>query len=132
MPRGDVWCRVKSSLPARLVDISPLGVQVEIPAPLEPLAEVGVSIPVIGGTVWLRARVQRCRAAGIGMTGSADRGMVYRAGLEFTSAGQSEVRAIRAAYGPADLEAVDGPSISDSGSTEVTIVVPDDRLRKLG
>ena len=59
----DRFGRVKATVPARIVDISRHGVQLEVPAALRPAVECDLTLPAGAGDVRIRARVQRCRAA---------------------------------------------------------------------
>lgn len=99
---GDVFGRVKSTVPARIVDISPFGAQVEITSALRPAVECDVWLPTDEGQIKVRATVHRCRAAGLRSDGGSGSEMVFRAGLEFKglSAGERDLLA-RSYPGPA-------------------------------
>jgi hypothetical protein len=90
---GDRFGRVKATVPARIVDISRHGVQLEVPAALRPAVECDLALPVDGGDVRIRARVQRCRAMGFAGNGN-ERKLVYRAGLEFVSVADGDREAL--------------------------------------
>lgn len=83
IPNNELFGRVRATVPARILDISAAGVQVEIPTALRPSVECDFSIPDGTGLMRLRARVRRCRAASLAEMNSDGRQMVYRAGLEF-------------------------------------------------
>jgi hypothetical protein len=93
---GEVFGRVKATVPARLVDISTRGAQVEVPSALRPAVECDVTVPTEDGDVRVRARVQRCRAASV----QGDDGVVlmYRAGLEFLDVSPKEEEVIRGTF----------------------------------
>lgn len=95
--------RVKSTVPARVLDISPFGAQVQAAAALRPGVECDVTIPVEGGDMRIRAIVRRCRAAFVADGGDGgDSGMTYRAGLEFVRCSEEEAARLRATYGSRD------------------------------
>lgn len=72
---------VKSSVPARILDLSPEGLQIEVVSALRPGARCDVSVPVGGDqALRLRAEVRRCRASGLADRDSGP-AMMYRAGL---------------------------------------------------
>jgi len=89
----DRFGRVKATVPARIVDISRHGVQLEVPAALRPAVECDLTLPAGAGDVRIRARVQRCRAMGLSGSGG-ERKLVYRAGLEFVSIAESDRNAL--------------------------------------
>ncbi len=89
----DRFGRVKATVPARIVDISRHGVQLEVPAALRPAVECDLSLPMGTRDLRIRARVQRCRA--MGFSGAAEeKRLVYRAGLEFVSVADSDREAL--------------------------------------
>ena len=90
---GDRFGRVKATVPARIVDISRHGVQLEVPAALRPAVECDLTLPVDHQDLRIRARVQRCRAMGFAGD-DHDRKLVYRAGLEFVSVAQGDREAL--------------------------------------
>ena len=90
---GDRFGRVKATVPARIVDISRHGVQLEVPAALRPAVECDLALPVDRRDLRIRAKVQRCRAMGFAGDGH-ERKLVYRAGLEFISVEQGDQEAL--------------------------------------
>ena len=92
-PPVEVVGMVKATVPARVVDLSAAGIQVEVASPLRPAVECNISLPTADGDLKVRALVLRCRASIMRQVGSGERGMVYRAGLAFLdlSPGQVEV-----------------------------------------
>jgi len=98
---GEVFGRVKATVPARLVDISISGAQVEVPSALRPAVECDVTVPTENGDLRVRARVQRCRAAA--MKGNDGSVLMYRAGLEFLEISQREQELIRGTFSSAPV-----------------------------
>ncbi len=106
--------RVKATVPARVLDVSPFGAQVQVGTPLRPGVECDVTIPVVGGEMRVRAIVRRCRVAFVAEaeaeseSGAAaasngdDRGVQYRAGLEFVRCSEEEAARLRITYGTRD------------------------------
>jgi len=78
-----VRAKVKSALPARIVDISSQGAQLEVSAMLRPDVSCDVRISLEDGDVALRAIVRRCKAWGFGLDDKDRRVLLFRAGLEF-------------------------------------------------
>ncbi len=97
-PVEPVFGRVKSTLTARILDLSPRGVRVEVGSALRVTAECDVVLPAPGGELRLRARVLRCRAFAGSMTDSGH--LVFRAGLEFLGVGEDAARALAEVCGP--------------------------------
>jgi hypothetical protein len=87
VPRGEpkrpLSARVKAFLPARIVDLSERGVQIELAAILRPQVPCDLRIQLDGGEVVVRGLVRRCRAWGFGLDERDQRVLLYRAGLEF-------------------------------------------------
>ncbi len=81
-PEQDIYARIKSSIPVRIVDVSQHGMQVESTSALPPSGECDIWLPTDGGDVKMRIRVQRCRARFV-QSQEGYRGLVYQAGLEF-------------------------------------------------
>ena len=82
-PPQPLSAKVKSSLPARVVDLSARGVQLEIAHSLRPNVSCEVRVQLDGGEVGIRAAVRRCRAVGFGQDERQRTVLLYRAGLEF-------------------------------------------------
>jgi c-di-GMP-binding flagellar brake protein YcgR len=101
-PRFEAPCdtvsKVKSSISARIVDISQGGVLLELGTSLRPASTCDITVPTVDGELRLKAIVRRCRALSI----PTDEGlrMVFRAGLEFSEIGEHERAAIAATIGP--------------------------------
>ncbi|MFI5167186.1 MAG: PilZ domain-containing protein [Thermoanaerobaculales bacterium] len=82
-PHQQMKAKVKTSLPARIVDISSRGVQLEVTNSLRPQVPCDIRIQLGDGEVTLRAMVRRCRAWAFGLNDADQRVLLYRAGLEF-------------------------------------------------
>ena len=96
-PSNELHARVKATVPARIVDLSVSGAQIEVGCILRPSAECDIWIPDERGTpVRVRAEVRRCRAVGTRELAGGDRAVLYRAGLEFTGDEEVARRAIEA------------------------------------
>jgi len=81
-PESDIYARIKSSIPVRVVDVSTHGMQVESTSALPPSGECDIWLPTDDGDVRMRIKVQRCRARFM-QTDDGFRGLMYQAGLEF-------------------------------------------------
>jgi hypothetical protein len=79
---NEIYARIKSSIPVRVVDVSKHGMQVESTSALPPSGECDIWLPTDDGDVRLSIRVQRCRARFM-QTDDGFRGLMYQAGLEF-------------------------------------------------
>jgi hypothetical protein len=77
----EIYARIKSSIPVRIVDISARGMLVESTSAVPPVGACDLWIPGSQGDVKLRVRVQRSRAQFVA-TDDGSRGLVYRSGLE--------------------------------------------------
>ncbi|HOC42172.1 MAG TPA: PilZ domain-containing protein [Thermoanaerobaculales bacterium] len=78
----EIYARIKSSIPVKIVDVSGHGMMVESSSAVPPAGACDLWLPGDNGDVKLRVRVQRSRAQFInGVNGN--RGLVYRSGLEF-------------------------------------------------
>jgi hypothetical protein len=82
-PSEPIPVKLKSSLPARVLDISAGGIQVEVGTSLRPEADCELRVQLADGEVVVRAKVRRCRAWGFGLDESDRRVLLYRAGLQF-------------------------------------------------
>lgn len=102
----DLFGKVKATVPARIVDISPFGVQVEVPSALRPSVECDIWLPLEEGQVRVRAKVLRCRAAAMRPDSGDGANLLYRAGLEFVGLSEKDVDALQRAY-PAPAETPD-------------------------
>lgn len=78
----EIYARIKSSIPVRIVDVSSSGMMVESSSAVPPAGACDLWVPGDDGDVKLRVRVQRSRAQFVN-GGGAGRGLVYRSGLEF-------------------------------------------------
>jgi hypothetical protein len=55
----EIYARIKSSIPVRIVDVSRHGMQVEATSALPPSGECDIWLPTDGGDIRTRVRVQR-------------------------------------------------------------------------
>ncbi len=83
-PPQPVVAKVKTSLPARILDISSRGAQLEVANCLKPNVICELRLHLIDGEVTVRALVRRCRAWGFGLDEREQRELLYRAGVEFS------------------------------------------------
>lgn len=82
-PKKPLSARVKAFLPARIVDLSERGVQIELATSLRPQVPCDVRIQLAEGEVVVRGMVRRCRAWGFGLDERDQRVLLYRSGIEF-------------------------------------------------
>lgn len=110
-PDEEVYGKVKATVPARVVDISPEGLQVEVSSGLRPNVECDVSLPVDDGAIQVRARVLRCRAATM-RSGADSSELLFRAGLAFVGLSAADQETLRQTYGIPVEEATPGGDAS--------------------
>jgi hypothetical protein len=96
-PPEALFGRIKTVLPARILDISPGGMRVEVGSALRPAADCDVVVPAGTEEFRLRARVLRCRAFAGDPNDTG--GIVFRAGLEFVEVSEEAAHALEDAYG---------------------------------
>jgi hypothetical protein len=77
----EIYARIKSSIPVKIVNISATGMMVESTSAVPPVGACDLWIPGSQGDVKLRVRVQRSRAQFVAAD-DGNRGLVYRSGLE--------------------------------------------------
>jgi hypothetical protein len=82
-PRKPLSARVKTFMPARIVDISSRGAQIELATSLRPEVPCDLRIKLEPHDIAMRAIVRRCRAWGFGLDERDQRVLLYRAGIEF-------------------------------------------------
>jgi hypothetical protein len=82
-PAAPIPVKLKSALPARVLDISTGGIQVEVATSLRPETDCELRVQLADGEMTVRAKVRRCRAWGFGLDESDRRVLLYRAGLQF-------------------------------------------------
>ncbi len=80
---GAVQAKIKTTISARVVDISARGAQVEVQRSLPFRTTCDFKIQFRDGEIVLRATVRRCMIHGKGRDGRGREVMFYRAGLEF-------------------------------------------------
>jgi hypothetical protein len=113
-PQTEMFARLKSVLPARIVDLSLHGVQVEVTQSLQRRAELRFSLPTPEGDLVLRAAVRRCSLTGLRPIPGGERAPVYTAGLEFVEMTNEQQEVLRRVWsglqGAAALELVGAPA----------------------
>ena len=82
-PKKPLSARVKTFMPARIVDISSRGAQIELATSLRPEVPCDLRIQVEPHDIVVHAIVRRCRAWGFGLDDRDQRVLLYRAGIEF-------------------------------------------------
>jgi hypothetical protein len=82
-PRQPMLAKVKASVPARIIDISKGGAQLEVVTSLRPHVRCELRLQLDDGEVVIGSVVRRCRAWGFGFDEDDRRVLLYRAGLEF-------------------------------------------------
>jgi hypothetical protein len=85
-PSKPLPARVKTFLPARIVDISSRGAQIELATSLRPEVPCDLRIQLETGDIVVHGIVRRCRAWGFGLDEKDQRVLLYRAGIEFEEA----------------------------------------------
>ena len=105
-PKRPLSARVRTFVPARIVDISSRGTQIELATSLRPEVPCDLRIQLDAGEVVVRAVVRRCRAWGFGLDERDQRVLLYRAGIEFEEpAPEALMKMLEAAMG---AQAADG------------------------
>jgi len=94
-PEQPLSAKLKTSLPARVVDISSRGAQLELMNCLRPNVTCELRLQLPGGEVLVRANVRRCRAWGFGLDERDQRVLLYRAGVEFQDVSPEVVARIK-------------------------------------
>ncbi len=98
-PAHDVTVTIGGSRQARLIDLSPCGVHLELASALNPRGECRVSLPLLDGIVRIKARVVHCKLTGFSSPESGGQ-LVYRAGLQFLDIDPRMAASIKAAIPP--------------------------------
>jgi hypothetical protein len=111
---------MKSSLPARVLDISAGGVQVEVGTSLRPQADCELRVRLAEGEVTVRAKVRRCRAWGFGLDESDRRVLLYRAGLQFSELHPDALAKLRRFFETAEAHREVPPAAAGASGHEVT------------
>jgi hypothetical protein len=78
-----VPAKIKAALPARVLDVSSQGAQLEVTTCLRPTTSCDLRISLPDGEVTIRSIVRRCRAWGFGLNDREEKVLLYRAGVEF-------------------------------------------------
>ena len=82
-PEGSVQAKIKTTITARVVDVSARGAQVEVTRSLPFRTACDFKIQFRDGEIVLHATVRRCTVHGKGRDDRGREVMLYRAGLEF-------------------------------------------------
>ena len=82
-PKQRLDAKVMADQPARILDISSRGAQIEVADSLQPSRPCDLRIQFADGEFAVRTTVRRCRVWGFGLDGRNQRVVLYRAGLEF-------------------------------------------------
>ncbi len=90
-PKKPLSARVRAFMPARIVDLSERGLQLELATSLRPEVACDLRIKLDQGDVTVRGLVRRCRAWGFGLDEHDQRVLLYRAGLEFETEPPEEI-----------------------------------------
>jgi hypothetical protein len=129
-PTEPIPIKLKSSLPARVLDISAGGVQVEVGTSLRPEADCELRVQLAEGEIVVRARVRRCRAWGFGLDESDRRVLLYRAGLQFNDLPPESLAMLRRYFETPEAQPVAPPpepppaSAAATEATEGALVEP--------
>ncbi|MGD1149359.1 MAG: PilZ domain-containing protein [Thermoanaerobaculaceae bacterium] len=82
-PKQQLNAKVLMVQQARILDISSRGAQIEVATSLPPQGRCDLRIQFSEGEFAAHATVRRCQASGFGVDDTAQRVVLYRAGLEF-------------------------------------------------
>jgi hypothetical protein len=114
-PSEELIGELRLSLPAKILDVSVHGIQLEVPQALQRRSEYRLSIPTPDGVAQVRAVVRRCTLANVRpprqdesealalAAGPQEPIPVYRAGLEFLDVSAEHEALLRRHYGDAPL-----------------------------
>ena len=98
-PAHEVNVTIRGNRPARVVDLSPYGVHLEIASALNPRGECRISLPLLDGIVRIKARVVHCKITGLSNPDSGGQ-LRYRAGLQFLDVDPRLAASINLTYPP--------------------------------
>jgi hypothetical protein len=119
-PSEPIPVKMKSSLPARVLDISAGGVLVEVGTSLRPEADCELRVQLAEGEVMVRAKVRRCRAWGFGLDESDRRVLLYRAGLQFSDLPPEALAKLRRYFETPEAHREVPPAAAVEAAREVT------------
>ena len=125
-PPTEIIGTVKATVPAKILDLSTRGIQVEVASTLRPGVDCNVSVPFPSGDLKLRARVERCRARSFDTTKVGVGGMVYRAGLSFVELSVEDLEALEDAivdFSLSEETGSGGGGSGDGGSSPIKIQI---------
>lgn len=115
-PPQETIATVKATVPAKILDLSVQGMQVEVASTLRPGVDCNVSVPVPTGNLKLRARVERCRAQSFTSVENSEGGMLYCAGLSFIKPSAEDLEALEDAIVEFSLSEVPAVGKGDNGA----------------
>ncbi len=95
IPDKPVRAKVRSSIPARVVDVSLTGMQIELETPLRPQIACDARVMLEEGEVTLRGAVTWCRASGFALDERDQRVLLYRAGIAFNQLSEECLERLR-------------------------------------
>jgi hypothetical protein len=121
-PSEPIPVKLKSSLPARVLDVSAGGVQIEVATSLRPEADCELRVQLGDGEMVVRAKVRRCRAWGFGLDESDRRVLLYRAGLEFADPSADSLERLRRHVGSQDAVATPSQALVPELTAEGALV----------
>lgn len=124
-PRRPIRAKVKASVPARVVDISSGGAQIEVISSLRPHVACEIRFQVGEREVVVNSTVRRCRAWGFGFDDRDRKVLLYRAGVEFEEVDSEVLEVLReelasqglgsGVHAAVSAEDEGSPSTSDDG-----------------
>jgi hypothetical protein len=131
-PAQPLAAKLKSALPARVLDVSAGGIQLEVGTSLRPQADCELRVELPDGEITLRARVRRCRAWGFGLDDKDRRVLLYRAGLQFLEDEEGPLELLRSTLLPPGLDDEGHPDDKAGHGEEVTVPTsaPDPKVRR--
>jgi len=114
-PPQETMATVKATVPAKILDLSVRGMQVEVASTLRPGVDCNVSVPVPSGDLKIRARVERCRARSFSNVENCEGGMIYHAGLSFVELSTDDREALEDAIVEFSLSEAPGGGTGGNG-----------------
>jgi hypothetical protein len=109
-PNRPLTAKVRAFLPARVLDISLGGMQVELAHSLPPRATCDLRFLLDDEEVLLRGTVRRCQVWGSGEDEAVHKVLIYRAGIEFDEPSRQRLAGLN--------EAILGPDSPWRGSVD--------------
>jgi PilZ domain-containing protein len=84
--------RVKTSVPFKVIDVSGVGMQLEVATALRPGSTYDLNASLDDFSLTAQVRITRCRAGGYVPDGKGGRLLLYRAGAEFLDLPDGQVK----------------------------------------